>query len=125
MRTRGRTALLRKNIIDDVDSDLSGVFDLESGVLHFSELHFDIPGTRVDLIGQYSLDGKLFDFHGKARLDAKLSQMVTGWKHILLTPADPFFSKNGAGTEVPVRITGTGSEPHFGLDFHHKDRRAE
>ncbi len=93
--------------------------------MHFSELQFTIPGTRVDLTGQYSLDGKLFDFHGKARLDARLSQMVTGWKRILLTPADPFFSKNGAGTELPVRITGTESEPHFGLDFRHKDRRAE
>ena len=84
-----------------------------------------ITGTRVGLTGQYSLDGKLFDFHGKARLDAKLSQMVTGWKRILLTPADPFFSESGAGTELPVRITGTESEPHFGLNFHHKDRRAE
>jgi hypothetical protein len=125
MRTRGRMALLRKNIIDDVDSDLSGVFNLENGVIHFSELQFAIPGTRVDLTGNYSLDGKLFDLYGTARLDARLSQMVTGWKHILLTPADPFFSKNGAGTELPVRITGTESEPHFGLDLHHKDRRAE
>jgi len=125
MRTRGRTALLQKNIIDDVDSDLAGVFELESGVLLFSELHFGMPGTRVDLVGQYSLDGKLFDFHGTARLDARLSQMVTGWKRLLLTPADPFFSKNGAGTELPVRITGTESEPHFGLDFRRKETSRE
>ena len=125
MRTRGKMALLRKNIIDNVDSDLRGVFHLQNGVMHFSELQFEIPGTRVDLTGEYSLDGKLFDFHGRARLDAKLSQMVTGWKRILLTPADPFFSKHGAGTELPVRISGTESEPHFGLDFHHKDQRPD
>jgi hypothetical protein len=47
--------------------------------------------------------------------------MTTGWKSILLKPVDPFFSKHGAGTEVPIRITGTESEPHFGLDFSHKD----
>jgi hypothetical protein len=124
MRSRGKMKLARDNMADDVVSDLNGVFDLDSGVLHFSQLHFEIPGTRVNLTGQYSLDGNQFDFHGKARLDAKFSHMMTGWKSILLKPADPFFSKNGAGTELPVKITGTESEPHFGSDFRHKDRRA-
>jgi hypothetical protein len=73
------------------------------------------------MTGDYSLDGQKFDFHGKAWLDAKISQMTTGWKSILLKPVDPFFSKNGSGTEIPIRITGTESEPHFGLDFGHKD----
>lgn len=125
MRTRGMMSQLRKNMIEDVNANLSGVFDLENGDMRFSELEFNIPGTRVDLTGEYSLDGRVFDFHGEARLDARLSQMVTGWKHILLTPADPFFSKHGAGTELPVKITGTESEPHFGLDFHHKNRRPD
>jgi len=56
-------------------------------------------------------------------MDAKLSQMMTGWKSILLKPVDPFFSKHGAGTEIPVKVTGTKSEPHFGLDFGHKKRQ--
>jgi len=124
LRSQGKGKLARENVVDNVVSDLSGVFDLGNGVLHFSQLHFEIPGTRVSLTGQYSLDGNQFDFHGKARLDAKLSHMMTGWKSILLKPADPFFSKNGAGTELPVKITGTESEPHFGSDFGHKDRRA-
>jgi len=34
---------------------------------------------------------------------------------------DPFFSKNGAGTEIPVAITGTKSEPRLGLDFGQKN----
>jgi len=46
--------------------------------------------------------------------------MVTGWKSILLKPVDPFFKKDGAGTEVPIKLTGTKSEPHIGLDFGHK-----
>jgi hypothetical protein len=71
------------------------------------------------MTGEYSLDGNTFDFHGTARMDAKLSQMVTGWKSILLKPVDPFFKKNGAGTEVPFKITGTKSEPRFGLDLGH------
>jgi hypothetical protein len=90
-------------------------------VLSFSFLHFLIPGTHADMTGQYSLDGNTFDFHGTLKLEAKLSQMTTGWKSILLKPVDPFFHKNGAGTEVPFKITGTRDEPHFGLDFRHKD----
>jgi hypothetical protein len=74
---------------------------------------------------KYSLDGNEFDFHGKARLQAKISHMATGWKSVLLKPVDPFFSKNGAGTELPVKITGTRSEPHFGLDFGRKDVKRE
>jgi hypothetical protein len=90
-------------------------------VLSFSFLHFLIPGTHADMVGQYSLDGNTFDFHGMLKLDATLSQMTTGWKSILLKPVDHFFRKDGAGTEVPFKVTGTRSEPHFGLDFHRKE----
>ena len=125
LRSQGEAKLAKENARDDtrknIRSDLEGTFRLERGILSFSQLNFEVPGTRVSMTGEYSLDGATFDFHGKARLDAKLSHMVTGWKAILLKPADPFFSKHGAGTEVPFKITGTRSEPHFGLDFGHKD----
>jgi hypothetical protein len=120
-RSQGKPKLARDTVADDVSSDLMGTFSLANGLISFSQLAFQVPGTRVNLTGTYSLDGNQFDFHGKARMDAKLSHMVTGWKAILLKPADPFFSKNGAGTELPVKVTGTKSEPHFGSDFGHKD----
>ncbi len=120
-RTLGKPKAKQENGEADVPVDLGGVFGLKDGLLSFSLLHFLIPGTHVDMTGDYSLDGRTFDFRGTARLDAKLSQMTTGWRSILLKPVDRFFSKDGAGTEVPVRVTGTESEPHFGLDFGHKD----
>jgi hypothetical protein len=123
-RTQGKVKEAREDEAEKVPADLRGVFTLKDGLLSFSLLHFMIPGTHVDLAGDYSLDGQTFDFHGTARLDAKLSQMTTGWKSLLLKPVDRFFSKNGAGTEVPVRITGTQSEPHFGLDYGRKEGRA-
>jgi hypothetical protein len=122
MRSQGKPKLAQDQIPDNIHSDLKGTFRLASGLLSFSQLVFQVPGTRVNLTGQYSLDGNEFDFHGKARLDAKLSHMVTGWKSVLLKPVDPFLSKNGAGTELPVKITGTKSEPHFGTDFGHKEQ---
>jgi hypothetical protein len=121
LRSQGKPKEAQEHAAEDVPVDLRGVFALKDGVLSFSQLHFLIPGTHVDMTGDYSLDGQTFDFRGTARLDAKVSQMTTGWKSILLKPVDPFFSKHGAGTEVPIRITGTESEPHFGLDFSHKD----
>lgn len=119
-RTQGRPKPV-DGILDNVDSEMKGTFNLTSALISFSQLQFRIPGTELRLAGTYSLDGNEFEFHGKARMDAKLSQMVSGWKSILLKPVDPFFRKNGAGTEIPVKVTGTKSEPHFGVDFGHKD----
>ncbi len=125
LRSQGKAKQAREvNLEENVPVDLQGDFALNDGLLSFSFLHFLVPGTHVDMTGNYSLDGQEFNFHGKARLDAKVSQMTTGWKSILLKPVDRFFSKDGAGTEVPIRITGTESEPHFGLDFHHKEEQA-
>jgi hypothetical protein len=108
-----------------VQSNATGTFTLRQAMLSFTQLEFGFPGTQVNLTGEYGLDGNTFDFHGKVRMDAKLSQMVTGKKRIFLKAIDPFFSKDGAGTEVPVKISGTKSEPHFGLDYRHKDEKKE
>lgn len=121
LRSRGEPQLAKNAASNVVPSDVEGVFALQQGLLTFSLLHFKVPGTHADMNGQYSLDGKTFDFHGKLNLDAKLSQMTTGWKSILLKPVDPFFRKNGAGTQVPFKISGTREEPHFGLDFGRKE----
>ncbi|HVJ09620.1 MAG TPA: hypothetical protein VM554_14680 [Acidisarcina sp.] len=104
---------------DDVFSRMKGNFTLRNDRLMLDALQYNVPGLQVNLDGVYSLDGNDFDFHGKARLDARLSHMTTGWKSLLLKPVDPFFAKDGAGTVLPVKITGTRSEPHFGLDFGH------
>jgi hypothetical protein len=123
MRTQGKPKQAKDALPDNVQTEMNGTFKLSEGLLSFSRLHFEVPGTKVDMTGRYSLDGNQFDFHGKARMSAKLSHMVTGWKSVVLKPVDPFFSKHGAGTEVPVKVTGTKSEPHIGLDFRHKAKK--
>jgi hypothetical protein len=124
-RTRGNPELAKAGVPPDVRSDMDANFVLSSGLLSVSQLHFRMPGTKVSMSGTYKVDDSECDFHGKADLDAKLSQMVTGWKSILLKPVDPFFSKNGAGTEVPISVTGTKSDLHFGLDMHQKQKSAK
>lgn len=120
LRGLGKPKLINDGKPDEnVPTDLQGKFRLQDGILSFSLLHFEIPGTHADMTGQYSLDGATFDFHGLLKTEAKLSQMTTGWKSLLLKPVDPFFHKHGAGAEIPFKISGTRSEPHFGLDLRH------
>lgn len=117
LRSQGKPKEAQRHAEVRVASNLDGSFHMEKGLFTFSPLNFSVPGTHAAVSGQYSLDGNTFDFHGKLRLDATLSHMMTGWKSVLLRPVDPFFRKNGAGTEIPFKVTGTRSEPHFGLDL--------
>ena len=97
--------------------DLRGKFVLRNGLMTFSNLTFGVPGALVQLNGTYQLRGEAIDFRGTLRLQAKLSQTVGGWKSILLKPVDPLFAKRGAGTFVPIKVTGTGSDPQFGVEI--------
>ncbi len=94
---------------------LSGQFRSGGGVVQFKNLQFQIPGAELTLAGHYGLVDQQLDFTGKVRLKAKLSQTTTGIKSLLLKPVDPFFRKNGAGAEIPLKITGTREHPHVGL----------
>ena len=109
---------------EDVHSQMAGQFVLGGGKLNFSKLDYTLPGATVALTGEYSLDGERFEFAGKVRTDAKVSQMVASkWKSLMLKPVDPFFKKNGAGAEIPVKVSGTKSSPKFGLDLGHKEKK--
>jgi hypothetical protein len=104
---------------EDVHSQMVGQFVMKDGKLSFSKLDYTMPGADVNLVGVYSLNGEQFEFTGKVRTKAELSQMVASrWKSWMLKPVDPFFKKNGAGAEIPVKVSGTKSAPKFGLDLH-------
>jgi len=103
--------------VEDLRSQMEGKFQMREGVLHFSDLEYVLPGARGSLEGIYSLDGQQLDFHGKVLTEASLSHMVDStWASLLLRAASPFFKKNGGGAEIPVSISGTKSDPKFGLD---------
>lgn len=102
----------------EVSSMMSAKFALGHGLMTVDDLHYQIPGALVLMNGVYSLDGNVFEFKGHVRTEASASQMVTGWKSWLLKPVDPFLRKNGAGLELPVEISGTQGDVHFGLALH-------
>jgi hypothetical protein len=101
-------------------SDLHGNFHMEKGVIRFTNLTFSVPGAAIELAGTYNVVGGDLDFQGQLRLQAKLSQMVTGTKSFFLKALDPFFKKDGAGTVLPISITGTRDNPTVGVTVFHK-----
>lgn len=100
-----------------VTSQMGGNFALAGGTLDVTKLNYQMPGADVALAGKYSLDGKTFDFAGTVRTKATVSGMLTGWKKMLALPFDPLLKKNGAGLQVPIKISGTQAEPKFGVDM--------
>ena len=102
----------------DFSSQIDANFTLEHGVMSVTGVKYAIPGATVLLNGVYSMDGKLFEFKGHVRTDATASQMVGGWKGMLLKPLDRLFEKNGAGLELPIQISGTEGDMQVGLALH-------
>jgi len=101
----------------EVRSSIESDFKMAGGVIRLPDVKYTVPGAEIDFQGTYGLDGGTLNFKGSARTEATVSQMVGGWKGMLLKPADRFFKTNRAGTEVPIHIDGTAENPKFGIDF--------
>jgi hypothetical protein len=108
-------------------SQMAGKFVLAGRALNVSDLNYQMPGAQVNLAGTYTLTGETLDFEGLVRTRATASQMLTGWKSIVAMPFDPLLKKDGAGVEVPIKVSGTKAEPKVGVELskmfgRHKDQ---
>ena len=103
--------------ITDVPAEFAGYFLLGKSTLTFSQLHFDVPGVQAQVKGSYGLRSEDINFDGDVRLTATVSQTMSGSKRALLAPLDPIFSKHGAGTYLPVEVTGTRQHPDLKLQW--------
>jgi hypothetical protein len=97
-------------------SNLRGRFVLKDGELTFRNLTFGVPGAQVRLSGRYGLRTEALAFRGTLRLEASISRVVGGKAGFFLRIVDPLFRKHGAGTVLPITITGTRKNPQFGVD---------
>jgi hypothetical protein len=102
--------------VNNVLADFGGTFALQNGRLDLPRFQFSVEGARVALGGNYGLPTQRLDFEGALLLDAPLSRTTTGFKSLLLKVVDPLFRKNGAGTMLPIVVSGTVSQPSFGVD---------
>ncbi len=124
MRAQGKPEEVRTAGSDrraEVASQMRVGFALSNAMMMVDSLYYEVPGATVNLHGVYSLDGNIFEFKGRVRTEARASQMVTGWKSLLLKAVDPFLAKNGAGLELPISISGTKGDVRFGLAMHDAD----
>jgi hypothetical protein len=113
-RGRGKTA---EAVKEHVASDFQGRFKLADGRLVLPNVSFEVPGAKVELAGAYALKAETIDFKGQLLLDAKISETTTGFKSLLLKVIDPLFrQKDGPGSVIPIRISGSRKAPDFGLD---------
>jgi hypothetical protein len=112
-RSRGQGA---KTPQQGVVSNFGGRFDLETARLTLRPVTFSAPGANVDLSGTYQLRPETLNFTGTLSMAAKVSQTQTGFKRLVLKAIDPLFNKKGGGSTIPIKVAGTRSNPHFGLD---------
>jgi hypothetical protein len=122
MRAQGKPKLANAQDAEVVVSSLTGKFSQTDAVIEVSELNYEMPGAQAQMEGKIELAGSTFEFHGKVRTEATASQMTTGWKSLLLSPFDKLLKKNGAGLELPIKVTGTRSTYDLRLDFPHDTR---
>src|SRR5207248_1410063 len=101
----------------------AGRFNLSNGHLAVPTVTFDVPGAVVELHGQYGMKHEDITFDGNLYMDAKISQTATGFKSLLLKAVDPWFRRNGR-TVVPLKISGSRSNPKFGVDVGRALRRS-
>lgn len=117
LRGQGKPDEVKNTDPDSIASEMQGNFQLGGGKLDLPDLSYRVPGAEIRAHGSYGMKEGALNFEGDARLDATVSQAVGGWKGFLLKPADRFLKKNGAGTDVPIRVNGTRKDPKFGVDF--------
>lgn len=125
LRGLGRAKDAKGNGGAETHSAMEGKFQMGGGVVALSRLKYTVPGAVIELKGTYGVEGGVLNFAGTAKMQATLSQVVGGWKGLLLKPVDPFFKKDGAGTKVPIHIEGTREKPEFGIGASpqsHKDK---
>jgi len=121
LRSQGHPDAVKSTPPLAVSSQMQADFHLEAGILALPALEYSVPGTTIQLQGRYGIEGGTLDFRGTAKMDATVSQMVGGWKGLLLKPADRFFRREGAGTAIPIHISGTREEPVFGVEVAGKE----
>jgi len=104
----------------NVTADSKGNVLLSNEIAKFQDTSFKVPGAEAILHGTYNLEDTKIDFHGDLKTEASLSDDSSGVKAVLLKPLDPLFKKKHAGAVVPVEMTGTYHNPHFGVSLQPK-----
>lgn len=103
-------------------SDLQGHVELRGGIAHFSSLSFSVPGAVAHLHGTYDVITGKINLQGTAQTQVKLSDTTTGVKSFLVKAIGGLTKKDHPEAPIPVSITGTYPNPHYGIDLTRKTK---
>jgi hypothetical protein len=124
LRGLGQPKEIKSTDPSSIQSTMVSDFEVANGIITLPELTYTVPGSTIKVSGTYGIDGGAISFTGTAAMQATVSQMIGGFLGVLAKPADRFFKKNGAGTEVPFHVSGTRDDPKFGLDLLSKKNKS-
>ena len=115
-RARGNAETAEAQTSERVFSDLSGTVRMDKGVANLRDVRFSIPGTVVTGGGTFNVITKDINLRGKARMEANISESLSGWKSAILKPFNALFrrkSQGKRGAVVPVSIVGRYPKPQY------------
>jgi hypothetical protein len=105
-------------------SNIRGNLQVRDAQAQFSMLEFAVPGASASLKGSYGLKSEAIDLHGRLQLSSKLSQTTMGLTSVWLRALDPLFRGGSGGSVLPIKITGSRSNPAFGLELRRHEKPA-
>ena len=117
LRGQGHPDEIKTTDPASIDSTITSDLHIANGLVTLPNLVYNVPGAVIDMKGTYLLDGGVLSFDGSAKLDATVSKIIGGKFGKFLKPADKFLQREGAGTFVPIHITGNREDPHFAVEF--------
>lgn len=117
MRGQGQPKDTDSRAAAHVRATMRSNFQMKNNVVTLPDLVYEVPGVQINLKGSYGVASGKLHFTGTAKMQATISQMVGGWKGLLLKPLDHFFKQGGSGTVVPVVVGGTRADPEFTVDI--------
>ncbi len=117
LRGQGHPDEIKSTDPASIDSTITSDLHIANGLITLPNLIYTVPGATIDMNGTYLLDGGVLNFSGSAKLDAPISKLIGGKLGKFLQPADKYLQREGAGTFIPIHLTGNREEPHFAIDF--------
>jgi hypothetical protein len=117
LRGQGHPEEIKTTDPSTITSSITSDLHIANGLVTLPNLVYSVPGAAINMKGTYLLDGGALNFSGSAKLDAPFSKLIGGKLGKFLAPADKFLQKEGAGTFVPIHLTGNRENPHFAIDF--------
>ena len=118
-RSRGKKAPEDPEVAlsEDIRSSITGHVVLKNGIATFDHISFSVPGAVADMHGTFNTLNEKIDFHGTLKTDASFSKTAGGVKSFFLKPLDSVFKKKPKGAAIPVKMDGTYSQPHPGVEL--------